>query len=318
MSQKFVCPKTHSKLSWDGARFVSENGAFWPLHNSKFPNFLSMKEVEGSDKESLEWYKDNARDYDSYLPLTFETFDVDEDNERMKMVQALSVKPGQSVLEIGAGTGRDTEKIISELGVGEIFIQDISTDILEICYDKLINHSDKIEHHFFISNADALPLPDNYFDRVFHFGGLNTFTNRKKAISEIVRVAKPGARIVLGDENMPTWLRETEFGKALMNSNSHYAHDIPFADLPVEARNVKLEWIIGGVFYFLSFDIGEGEPYANLDFEIPGLRGGSHRKRLYGQLEGVDSESKKKIYEYARNNGISVSELLERMIAGLK
>ena len=317
-SQKYVCPLTHSLLYSDGSNLLSNDGHSWPIHNGKFPKFLDIDAVSGTDKESLDWYKVNARDYDNYLPLTFETFNVDEDEERIKMIRALDITPGQRVLEIGAGTGRDTEKILSALMEGEMFIQDISSEILEICFDKLSGQIDGVDKNFFISNADTLPLPDNYFDRVFHFGGLNTFTNRRKALEEIVRVAKPGARVVVGDENMPIWLRQTEFGKILINSNSHYAYDIPFGDLPVEARNVALEWFIGGVFYFLSFDLEEGEPFANLDFEIPGLRGGTHRKRFYGQLEGVDEDSKRKIYEHASKNGISVSKLLERMIAGLK
>ena len=316
-SSKFKCPNSKSDLDLVDGNLVSVDGKKWPMHRGAIPNFLNVEEIIGSDKESLDWYKVNARDYDAYLPLTFETFNVNEDEERMKMIDALDIKAGQRVLELGAGTGRDTSKIISKLGSGEIFIQDISTEILDICYDKLCDTEEGVDKHFFISNADNLPLPDNYFDRIFHFGGFNTFTNRKKAIREIVRVAKPGAQVIVGDENMPVWLRETDFGKVLMNSNSHYAHDIPLADLPIEARNVRLEWIIGGVFYFISFKIGEGEPYADIDFEIPGLRGGTHRKRFFGQLEGVDTNSKQKLYAYAERNGLSVSSLLENMIERL-
>ena len=60
-------------------------------------------------------------------------------------------------------------------------------------------------------------------DRTFHFGGINTFGDIKRAFSEMVRVTKPNGRIVVGDENMPVWLRNTEFGK-IMNSNPHYKY----------------------------------------------------------------------------------------------
>ena len=75
-----------------------------------------------------------------------------------------------------------------------------------------------------------------------------------------------------------------------MNSNPHYKYDLPLKHLPIDARNVKLEWFIGGVFYFISFDVEEGEPKANLDFKIPGQRGGTHRSRYYGKLEGVSQK----------------------------
>jgi SAM-dependent methyltransferase len=137
-----------------------------------------------------------------------------------------------------------------------------------------------------------LPFRDDYFDAVYHMGGLNTFADIKRAFSEMARVTRPGGRIVIGDESMPPWLRDTQFGKILMNSNPAYRHEPPFADLPVEARNVVLRWIVGGVFYAFEFEVGTGEPPADFDFEIPGRRGGTHRTRFYGQLEGVTPEAK--------------------------
>ena len=217
---KFKCPNSKSDLDVVDGNLVSAEGKKWPLHRGTIPNFLCVEEITGSDKESFDWYKVNARDYDAYLPLTFETFNVNEDEERMKMIDALDQKAGQRALELGVGTGRDTSKIISKLGSGEIFIQDISTEILDICYDKLCDTEDGVDKHFFISNADNLPLPDNYFDRIFHFGGFNTFTIERK-LFKIVRESEAGAQVIVGDENMPVWLRETDFGKVLANSNSH-------------------------------------------------------------------------------------------------
>ena len=57
------------------------------------------------------------------------------------------------------------------------------------------------------------------------------------------------------------------------------------------ARDVKVEYIIGGVFYLISYSIGEGEPFGDFDFEIPGLRGGTHKTRYYGHLEGVKEDT---------------------------
>jgi hypothetical protein len=107
----------------------------------------------------------------------------------------------------------------------------------------------------------------------------------------MIRVVKPGGKIVVGDENMPVWLRETEFGKILMNSNPHYKYDLPIDLIPVAARNVSIDWVIGGVFYIISFVKGSGEPYADFDFQIPGIRGGTHRTRFYGHLEGLSPET---------------------------
>lgn len=41
---------------------------------------------------------------------------------------------------------------------------------------------------------------DETFDVVFHIGGINFFSKKEDAVLEMIRVAKPGARIYIGDE----------------------------------------------------------------------------------------------------------------------
>ena len=291
IDDKYVSPIDQSSLSFNNDQYLDDKGNDFPIKNG-VPNFIFPKELPKSDLESIAWYKNNAAVYDNFLPMTFNTFGVDEDEERQKMINSLKLERNHKVLETGCGTGRDSEKIANELGEdGELYMQDISEEILKIGIEKFSKKSFKPKIKFSLANGCYLPFEDNYFDRIFHFGGLNTFGDIKRAFSEMVRVCKPGGRIVVGDENMPIWLRETEFGKVLMNSNPHYRYNLPLEHLPVESRNVKLEWFIGGVFYFISFDVSEGEPTANIDFKIPGIKGGTHRTRYYGHLEGVTQEA---------------------------
>ncbi len=44
------------------------------------------------------------------------------------------------------------------------------------------------------------PFRDAIFDAVFHVGGINFFNDRARAIAEMIRVAKPGTKIVIVDE----------------------------------------------------------------------------------------------------------------------
>ena len=52
----------------------------------------------------------------------------------------------------------------------------------------------------FLGNGEQLPFRDEAFDGVFHVGGINFFNDKKSAIDEMIRVAKPGARILIADE----------------------------------------------------------------------------------------------------------------------
>ena len=300
----YHCPETHQSLVFEGtidSLGKPLNGYFCSKDSNRMYKvkfgiadfiFPKRESLPQSDLLSLEWYKNNAEFYDDFLPLTFETFNCCEETEREHLVDLLDLSGDEVILEFGCGSGRDSERIAKRMNEkGKLFLQDISLDILKFGIEKFKCLKFKPEIEFSLANGYYLPFVDNMFDRIFHFGGLNTFGDQKKTFQEIVRVCKPGAKVVIGDESMPPWLRSTEFGEVLMNSNPHYKYSLPLDSLPVEARNVKFEWIIGGVFYVISFEIGEGMPYANLDFEIPGHRGGSHRSRYYGHIEGVSQEA---------------------------
>jgi len=45
-----------------------------------------------------------------------------------------------------------------------------------------------------------LPFRDNSFDMVFHVGGINFFSDRRKALAEMFRVARAGSKLIVSDE----------------------------------------------------------------------------------------------------------------------
>ena len=112
---------------------------------------------------------------------------------------------------------------------------------------------------------------------------------------------------------MPPWLRDSNLGK-FDESNPHYKYNLPLKYLPECARDVNLKWIIGGVFYLFDFTVGEGAPMADFDFKIPGSRGGTHRTRYYGSLEGVTPEAKELAIRAQKISGKSMHEWLTDLI----
>ena len=318
LADSYRCPATGEKLQLEIDKqtadeiiegvFIGSKGKRYPIRNG-IPDFTYPFMLAQSDAEARRYYDEKADEYDEYLPLTFETFGVDETAVRNSMIDDLRLKTDSRVLEIGAGSGRDSELILKRLGKGgQLFMQDISAGIFEKAVNKLKNATPNPA--FFISNGSYLPFPDKFFDATYHFGGLNTFADITRALKEAVRVTKVGGKVVMGDESMPVWLRETEFGKVLMNSNPHYKYHLPLEHMPIDARNTRLRWIIGEVFYVIDFEVGEGTPYANLDFEIPGPRGGTHRTRYYGHMEGVTPDVKRLATKAARASGKSLHQWL--------
>jgi ubiquinone/menaquinone biosynthesis C-methylase UbiE len=318
----YVCPGTLTPLALEVTREVegevlegalsSSNGLRYVIRDG-VPDLTYPMQLPESDAAARVMYDETSTVYDEYVPLTFKTFMEDEAAVRADLVDALNLFPSARVLETGCGTGRDSHHIARRLSpLGRLFVQDLSPLSLHKCRANLRNVDVPVE--FAVANGYYLPFPDQYFDAAFHFGGLNTFGDIKRAFAEMTRVTKPGGKVVMGDESMPPWLRETRFGRVLMNSNPHYRYGLPLEYLPVEARQVRLRWILGGVFYVIDYIVGQGEPEADLEFEIPGARGGSHLTRLYGHLEGVTAETKRLAMAARAKSGKSMHAWLDAAV----
>jgi hypothetical protein len=113
---------------------------------------------------------------------------------------------------------------------------------------------------------------------------------------------------------MPPWLYDTEYGQILLNNNPLFKKPIPFEEIPVEAREVIVRWVVGGVYYLIEFVVGEGEPQADFDLEIPGRRGGSLRSRFSGKLEGVKPETQRLAWLAQEKSGQSMHQWLNSVV----
>jgi ubiquinone/menaquinone biosynthesis C-methylase UbiE len=291
---------------------VDPSGVAYPIRDG-IPDLTFPRELAPADKEARAYYDDAAAVYDDVANLTFRIQYVDERKARESFVAALELRPQFRVLELACGTGRDSEIIAERLGpAGSFYLQDLSRAMLTRCRERLRAISTPAE--FSTANASFLPFADHTFDAVFSFGGLGVFGDAGQALREIVRVAKVGAKVVVGDESMPPWLRDTEYGRILLHNNRLFEKAVPLEDVPVEARDVVLRWVIGGVYYLLEFRVGEGEPRADFDLEIPGRRGGTLRTRYQGRLEGVSPEAKELAERARAKTGKSMFQWLDEVV----
>lgn len=294
----------------DGA-LVAPDGTRYPI-TSGIPDLSFPRSLAETDQKARVFYDARVVDYDRFLHLTFETFGEREDDVREAMIDRLGLKPDASVLEVGCGSGRDSVHIANRIPDGHLFCTDISSQMLQACKDRLTGVSAETE--IAVANALHLPFADKSFDAIFQFGGVGEFSDVKQFFREVIRVARVGARVVVGDESMPVWLRHTEFSKILMVTNPQYAAPLPLEHLPIEARDVNIRFIIGGTFYLIDFTVGEGTPPADFDFAIPGPRGGTRRTRYEGQLEGVTPETKALAHQARAKMNMSMHDWLETVV----
>lgn len=246
------------------------------------------------------------------MHLTFETFGEREEEVREAMIDRLELTADACVLEVGCGSGRDSVHIAARVPNGRLVCTDISPQMLAVCKGRVRGSSADVE--LAVANASYLPFAEDTFDALFQFGGVGEFGDIRRFFAEAVRVVRKGGRVVVGDESMPVWLRDTEFAKLLTFTNPQYSAPLPLEHLPIEARNVNLRWIIGGTFYLIDFTVDEGTPHADFDFQIPGPRGGTRRTRFYGQLEGVTPETQALARQARERMGVSMHEWLESVV----
>ncbi len=323
-----ICPATGEALSVEISpetgnplRLVSSSGRAYVVSEG-LPVLLADSRSE-RDSQSIvcnqDYYRSVGREYEAGMDWLFRSFHADEEQVRDDLIGRLRIGAGSRVIETGSGTGRDVVNIARRIGKsGRFYATDLSVEMLRLGLQRLEDSGalEEVEGEvtFLVCDATALPFPDNHFDAAFHFGGINLYSNIARGLAEMVRVVKPGGRVVVGDEGLAPWLRSTEFGEVLINSNPLYRHTAPVEHLPIEADEVCLRWILGGAFYAIDFVVREGPPKLDLDLPIPGHRGGTHRSRYYGKLEGIDPEIRDSARTAARAAGVSFKEWIERAI----
>ena len=261
---------------------------------------------------SRDYAGDYVRDYDRRMDVLLQTFGADERVLREQLMAPLRLGAGARVLETGCGTGRDTVHLASR--AARVVATDLSADMIRGGRSAVAGTDAVTRVRFCVADGTSLPFATAAFDAAYHFGGLNLFRDIRQGLAEMARVVKPGGRVVAGDEGLAPWLADSEFGRILINSNPLYRYQPPLELLPVSARDVSCRWILNGAFYVIDFTVGEGEPFLDLDVEFPGARGGTHRTRYFGKLDGVSPELKAQAVDAAAREGVSLTAWLEKTL----
>lgn len=162
------------------------------------PHFIQPQEVTGLNKRFALMYDWFSWGYRAFSKVAFAYIGMTEEQARREITDRLEPKGG-SVLEVSIGPGVNLPYLVGRSDVGEIFGLDISPGQLYRCREYVAHQGWDIQLQ--LGNAEQLPYYENTFDSVFHLGGINFFNDKKKAITEMIRVAKPGTRILICDEN---------------------------------------------------------------------------------------------------------------------
>lgn len=116
---------------------------------------------------------------------------------RTRAVDCAGVSPGDSVLDICCGTGDLSLELAGRVSPGGRVVGcDFSEPMLDLAREKAARvGAESVRFEW----ADALDLPydDNRFDAVTVGFGVRNFADRDQGLREMVRVLKPGGRLVI-------------------------------------------------------------------------------------------------------------------------
>ncbi|MDG1105110.1 MAG: bifunctional demethylmenaquinone methyltransferase/2-methoxy-6-polyprenyl-1,4-benzoquinol methylase UbiE [Cyclobacteriaceae bacterium] len=121
---------------------------------------------------------------------------------RKRAVRLLKNHQPKLILDIATGTGDFAIEALS-LNPEKIIGVDISEGMLSVGREKLIkkNLTDKIE--LLSGDSEVLPFEDNFFDAVIVSFGVRNFENLEKGLSDMLRVLKPGGKVVILEFSKP-------------------------------------------------------------------------------------------------------------------
>lgn len=119
-------------------------------------------------------------------------------------IDEAGARKGQKVLDLAGGTGDLAAKFAQIVGdTGEVILSDINASMLANGKRRLIDRGLGGNVKFVQANAECLPFVDNHFDIITIAFGLRNVTDKDAALRSMLRVLKPGGRLLVLEFSKP-------------------------------------------------------------------------------------------------------------------
>ncbi|MBL0885486.1 demethylmenaquinone methyltransferase [Myceligenerans indicum] len=156
---------------------------------------MSRASLEKQPAEVASMFDGIAKRYD----LTNDLISLGQDRRWRNLVrEAVDAKPGDKVLDLAAGTGTSSEPFDDD---GALVVpSDFSLGMLRVGKER------RPDLPFVAGDATSLPFADESFDAVTISFGLRNVVDTSAALREMLRVTRPGGRVVICEFSTPSWM----------------------------------------------------------------------------------------------------------------
>ncbi len=119
-------------------------------------------------------------------------------------LELAAVHPGNRVLDLAGGTGDLAARLADQVGAsGYVVLSDINARMLSRGRERLVDQGRVGNVGYAQANAEALPFASNSFDCLTMAFGLRNVTHKEHALAEMLRVLKPGGRVLILEFSHP-------------------------------------------------------------------------------------------------------------------
>lgn len=242
-------PYTQDKLEFENGMLINPNNGRQYCCANEYYSFVADEEISGNNKKYSSLYDKISWIYNIANKIYFFFKFGNEYKARSEYLNELEIKNGDKVLEVSIGTGDN----LPYLNQNSYFYGiDISKGMLNMAVKHLRKW--KIPAYLFRCQAERLPFEDNTFDVVFHIGGINYFNDKQQAIHEMIRVAKPGTKLMIVDETekcISEIYQKNPFSKKYYQDTSEAM--VPLELVPPTMEDIAVNIVNDGLFYCITF-----------------------------------------------------------------
>lgn len=250
LGSPYCDPHTHEPVApaVDGSGALvlrSPSGRTFPVRD-KIPIFVDPGTIITAQLLQQRFYDRLAPAYDLFSALHV-ALSRRARNWREEYLEEIRIPPGARVLEVSVGTGAN----LVRLPPAEYFGLDVSWQMLRRCQRKRRRGS---VLRLCQGVAEQLPFEGNAFDVVFHVGAINFFADKAAALAEMVRVARPGTRLVVVDstEEFARRYGQTPVLRRVYGRSAGL-HQPPLEVLPAQVEDAQIRYIAAGQLYCMTF-----------------------------------------------------------------
>ncbi|MBP8926333.1 MAG: bifunctional demethylmenaquinone methyltransferase/2-methoxy-6-polyprenyl-1,4-benzoquinol methylase UbiE [Pseudomonadales bacterium] len=120
-------------------------------------------------------------------------------------IELSGVREGQRVLDVAGGTGDLAARFSRAVGPsGRVVLSDINEAMLSTGRDKLHDNGICANVDYVLADAEMLPFADASFDCITIAFGLRNVTRKERALQSMLRVLRPGGRLLVLEFSRPT------------------------------------------------------------------------------------------------------------------